>query len=61
MWGSLQCPYYVHKALAPLFGLPPESVRVVQTDTGGGFGGKEEYPTSSPATRRCWPGRRGAR
>jgi CO/xanthine dehydrogenase Mo-binding subunit len=43
--GSLQCPYYVHKALVTLLGLPPEKVRVVQTETGGGFGGKEEYPS----------------
>jgi CO/xanthine dehydrogenase Mo-binding subunit len=43
--GSLQCPYYVHKALKPLFGLPDDKVRVVQATTGGGFGGKEEYPS----------------
>lgn len=45
VWGSLQCPYYVQKALMLLFGLPAEKVRVVQTETGGGFGGKEEYPS----------------
>jgi CO/xanthine dehydrogenase Mo-binding subunit len=45
IWGSLQCPYYVHKALGVLFGLPAEKVRVIQTETGGGFGGKEEYPS----------------
>jgi len=45
VYGSLQCPYYVHKALVTLLGLPPERVRVVQTETGGGFGGKEEYPS----------------
>jgi CO/xanthine dehydrogenase Mo-binding subunit len=45
VWGSLQCPYYVHNALAPLFGLPLHKIRVVQMETGGGFGGKEEYPT----------------
>jgi CO/xanthine dehydrogenase Mo-binding subunit len=45
VWGSMQCPYYVQKALMPLFGLPPEKVRVVQMHTGGGFGGKEEYPS----------------
>ncbi len=45
LWGSMQCPYYVHKALLKLFGLPEEKVRVVQTETGGGFGGKEEYPS----------------
>ncbi|HYG09966.1 MAG TPA: xanthine dehydrogenase family protein molybdopterin-binding subunit [Pyrinomonadaceae bacterium] len=45
VWGSMQCPYYVHKALLKLFALPPERVRVVQCETGGGFGGKEEYPS----------------
>lgn len=45
VWGSMQCPYYVHKALLKLFALPPEKVRVVQCETGGGFGGKEEYPS----------------
>ncbi|HYK92173.1 MAG TPA: xanthine dehydrogenase family protein molybdopterin-binding subunit [Acidobacteriota bacterium] len=44
VWGSMQCPFYVRKALAPLFALPPDQVRVIQTETGGGFGGKEEYP-----------------
>jgi CO/xanthine dehydrogenase Mo-binding subunit len=42
--GSMQCPYYVHKALSGLFPRAPEKIRVVQTTTGGGFGGKEEYP-----------------
>jgi CO/xanthine dehydrogenase Mo-binding subunit len=45
VWGSMQCPYYVHKALVKLFDLPEEKIRVVQTETGGGFGGKEEYPS----------------
>jgi CO/xanthine dehydrogenase Mo-binding subunit len=45
VWGSLQCPYYVHKALMALFGLPENKVRVVQMETGGAFGGKEEYPS----------------
>ena len=43
--GSLQCPYYVHTALVKLFGTAPHKVRVVQMETGGGFGGKEEYPS----------------
>ena len=43
--GSLQCPFYVHKALKHLFGLPDDLVRVIQTEPGGGFGGKEEYPS----------------
>jgi CO/xanthine dehydrogenase Mo-binding subunit len=45
VWGSLQCPYYVHKALSKLFDLPADRVRVVQVETGGAFGGKEEYPS----------------
>ena len=45
VWGSLQCPYYVHKALMKLFALPQDKVRVVQTETGGAFGGKEDYPS----------------
>src|SRR5258707_7815015 len=45
VWGSLQCPYYVHKALMALCGLPDNKVRVVQMETGGAFGGKEEYPS----------------
>ena len=45
VWGSLQCPYYIHKALMELCHLPAEKVRVVQMETGGAFGGKEEYPS----------------
>jgi CO/xanthine dehydrogenase Mo-binding subunit len=45
VWGSMQCPYYVHKALIKLFNLPEDKIRVVQVETGGGFGGKEEYPS----------------
>jgi CO/xanthine dehydrogenase Mo-binding subunit len=45
VWGSLQCPYYIHKALMALCDLRAEKVRVVQMETGGAFGGKEEYPS----------------
>ncbi|MFZ0417718.1 MAG: xanthine dehydrogenase family protein molybdopterin-binding subunit [Candidatus Sulfotelmatobacter sp.] len=45
VWGSLQCPYYIHKALMALCNLPGEKVRVIQMETGGAFGGKEEYPS----------------
>jgi CO/xanthine dehydrogenase Mo-binding subunit len=45
VWGSLQCPFYVHKSLMAVFDLPPEKVRVVQVETGGAFGGKEDYPS----------------
>ena len=43
--GSLQCPYYVHRALKRAFGLNDDQAVVVQAETGGGFGGKEEYPS----------------
>jgi CO/xanthine dehydrogenase Mo-binding subunit len=42
--GSIQCPFYVQKALKGVFGVTDDRVRVIQTATGGGFGGKEEYP-----------------
>ncbi len=60
VYGSLQCPYYVHRALAVILGLPPEKVRVVQTETGGGFGGKEEYPSmiAGHAAVLAWKARR---
>ena len=43
--GSLQCPYYVLKAMKQIFGRTEDKIRVIQTVTGGGFGGKEEYPS----------------
>jgi CO/xanthine dehydrogenase Mo-binding subunit len=43
--GSLQCPYYIHKALKRSLRLSDRQARVVQAETGGGFGGKEEYPS----------------
>ncbi|HEY8817777.1 MAG TPA: xanthine dehydrogenase family protein, partial [Candidatus Limnocylindrales bacterium] len=43
--GSLQCPYYIHVALKTGLGLDDRQARVVQAETGGGFGGKEEYPS----------------
>lgn len=45
VYGSIQCPYYVHRALLVLLGDAVRHVRVVQTETGGGFGGKEEFPS----------------
>ena len=43
--GSLQCPFYVHRALKIAFNLADEQVRVIQAETGGAFGGKEDYPS----------------
>src|SRR3954469_19614408 len=41
----MQCPYYVHKALKRALKLSTVEARVIQEETGGGFGGKEEYPS----------------
>ena len=38
-------PYLVIAVADGLLDLPPGQVRVIQTETGGGFGGKEEYPS----------------
>jgi CO/xanthine dehydrogenase Mo-binding subunit len=43
--GSMQCPYYVHKAFAHALGLPDDKIRIAATAVGGGFGGKEDYPS----------------
>lgn len=43
--GSMQCPYYVKNALIEVLGLDSKYIRVIQAPTGGGFGGKEEYPS----------------
>ncbi|MCK4409527.1 MAG: xanthine dehydrogenase family protein [Candidatus Eisenbacteria sp.] len=45
VYGTMQCPFYVQKAVAGVLGLPLASVRVIQTVTGGGFGGKEDAPS----------------
>jgi CO/xanthine dehydrogenase Mo-binding subunit len=44
--GSMQCPYYVHKALTHGLGLPDDKVRVRASTVGGGFGGKEDFPSA---------------
>ena len=43
--GSMQCPFYLVHALELVFNLPPEKCRVIQTETGGAFGGKEDFPS----------------
>ncbi len=45
VYGTLQCPFYVQSAVANVLGLPLSKVRIVQTATGGGFGGKEDVPS----------------
>lgn len=43
--GSMQCPWYIHRAVVRACGVPTEKVRVIQPAVGGAFGGKEHYPS----------------
>ena len=43
--GSMQCLYYIKNALLNALACGDDEVRVVQSPTGGGFGGKEEFPS----------------
>ncbi len=45
IYGSMQCPYYVQNAVPKVLGIPMNSVRIIQSDTGGAFGGKEDVPS----------------
>ena len=42
---SMQCPFYIHKAICRTLGCPGKDVRVIQPAVGGAFGGKEHYPS----------------
>lgn len=43
--GSMQCPYYVRGAVGQALGYEKKDVQVIQDVTGGGFGGKEAFPS----------------
>ena len=43
--GSMQCPYYIHGAVAKAMGYEASQVQIKADVTGGGFGGKEDYPS----------------
>jgi len=40
VWSTTQAPFAVQEALAEIFGIPRESVRVIAPPLGGGYGGK---------------------
>ncbi|MBC7220066.1 xanthine dehydrogenase family protein [Candidatus Bipolaricaulota bacterium] len=63
VYGTLQCPFYVQNAVANVLGLPLAKVRIVQTATGGGFGGKEDVPShlAAMAAVAAWKLRRPAK
>lgn len=43
--GALQCPYSVQDSVSYSLNCAPQKVRVRQEPTGGGFGGKEDFPS----------------
>lgn len=43
--GSLQCPYYVLRAVRKVLGCQECELNIVQEPIGGAFGGKEDYPS----------------
>ena len=45
IYGSMQCPYYVQEMVPKVLGMSMHSVRVIQAETGGAFGGKEDVPS----------------
>ncbi|MCD6385807.1 xanthine dehydrogenase family protein [Candidatus Sumerlaeota bacterium] len=45
VWGGMQCPFYVQSAVATVLGIALNKVEVIQTTTGGAFGGKEDVPS----------------
>ncbi|MFX0014358.1 MAG: xanthine dehydrogenase family protein molybdopterin-binding subunit [Promethearchaeota archaeon] len=44
VYGSMQCPFYVQRAVSDVLGYPWSKVTIIQTTTGGAFGGKEDQP-----------------
>jgi hypothetical protein len=45
VWTSTQGAFTVRQQVAELVGLPISHVKVIPMEIGGGFGGKEEYPS----------------
>ena len=60
IYASMQCPFYVQRAVSKALGLPLSKIRVIQTTTGGAFGGKEDVPSQigSLAALMAWKARR---
>jgi len=42
VWSSTQVPYYLHRTLANVLGMPMKQIRVIKPLIGGGFGAKSE-------------------
>ncbi len=58
VWTGTQRPHGVRDELAKAFELPPDKVRVIVPDTGGGFGGKHSGEAAVEAARLARAARR---
>lgn len=45
IYASMQCPFYVQEDVSEILDIPFNKVDVIQMETGGGFGGKEDVPS----------------
>lgn len=45
IYGSMQCPFYQVHASSIALGIDEKKITSTQTTTGGGFGGKEDFPS----------------
>jgi len=42
VWSSTQTPYYLHRTISAVLGMPMSRIRIIKPLVGGGFGGKDE-------------------
>lgn len=42
VWTSTQSPYFIHKELSTVLGIPMSRIRIMEVAVGGGFGGKSK-------------------
>jgi len=54
IWSGSQSPYAVRKTVAEIFGLDPESVRIIVPQLGGGFGGKAHLRIEPQVAALAW-------
>ncbi|NUV00157.1 xanthine dehydrogenase [Marinitoga sp. 1154] len=45
IYASMQCPFYVQEDVSEILNISFNKVDVIQMETGGGFGGKEDVPS----------------
>ena len=60
VWVGAQVPFLARENIARMLNLPPENIRLINTNAGGGFGGKEDagFDPSCRAALLAWMTRR---